>query len=62
MNRCDYIENIEKYCNKSFIFYPKNELLVGKDEPFKPLDINGVAVQIKPQQMNVKLRPREFSY
>ena len=58
MNRCDYIENIEKYCNKSFIFNPKNDFQIAKDDLFKPLDNNGVAVQIKPQQMNVKLRPR----
>jgi len=57
INRCDYIENIEKYCNKSFIFNPKNDYLILKDDLFKPLDINGVAVQVKPQQMNIKLRP-----
>ena len=29
-NRCDYVENIVKFCDKQFIFYPENELNVVK--------------------------------
>lgn len=56
--RCDYIENIEKYCSPEFIFNPKNDMEIKKDDMFKPLDTEGLAVQIKPQKLNVKLRPR----
>ena len=58
--RCDYMENIEKYCDPAFIFNPSNEEQIVKDDTFKPLDSEGLAVQIKPQQINVKLRPRNY--
>ncbi len=28
LNRCDYIENLVKYCDKEFIFYPENKYRV----------------------------------
>jgi integrin beta 1 len=56
-NRCDYIENVKKYCKKEFIYSPENSYKILNDEPFKPLDADGSAVQIKPQRINVKLRP-----
>ena len=62
MVRCDYVENIQKYCNDSFIFNPTNKLSIVKNEKFKPLDSNGLAVQIKPQKLSAKLRPRAFLY
>jgi hypothetical protein len=58
MSRCDYVENLHKYCDKEFIFDPKNEYRVLRDEPFKPLDADGSAVQIKPQRVTLKMRPR----
>jgi hypothetical protein len=58
MVRCDYLENIQKYCDQASIVNPSNQLHVIKDEPFKPLDADSLAVQIKPQRINVKLRPR----
>ena len=61
VSRCDYIENINKYCAKEFIFYPSNEFTVKKDESFKPLDTSGSAIQVKPQRIDVKLRPRMLS-
>lgn len=29
-NRCDYAENIAKYCDKEFIFNPENEIKIVK--------------------------------
>lgn len=59
LNRCDYYENIVKYCDKQFIFNPENEFKIRKDDSFKPLDSDGSAIQIKPQRVNLKLRPRK---
>ncbi len=28
LNRCDYIENLVKHCDKEFIFYPENKYRV----------------------------------
>lgn len=58
LNRCDYLENVLKYCDKEMVFYPENSYRVIRDEPFKPLDADGSAVQIKPQRVAIKLRPR----
>jgi len=57
--RCDYFENIVKYCDPEFIFNPKNNIDIQRDEKFKPLDSAGLAIQIKPQKLAVKLRPRK---
>lgn len=46
-----------KYCDKDKVFYPENKYRVDRDEPFKPLDSDGLAVQIKPQRVSLKLRP-----
>jgi hypothetical protein len=29
-NRCDFLENIAKYCDKQFIFYPENQVKTAK--------------------------------
>ena len=55
--RCDYAENIQRHCDPAFLFNPGNEQQIVKDAPFKPLDSLGLAVQIRPQQLSVKLRP-----
>lgn len=62
VSRCDYIDNINKYCDKEFIFYPENDFDIIKDEPFKPLDTSGSAIQVKPQRVDLKLRPRNCFY
>ena len=56
--RCNYLENIKNHCDSEFIYNPKNDQEVRKNNEFKPLDSDGLAVQIKPQKLTVKLRPR----
>lgn len=62
INRCDYLDNILKYCDKDKIFYPENSYQIVRNEPFKPLDADGSAVQIKPQRVTLKLRPRKAMF
>ena len=58
-SRCDYAENLARFCPAEFIYSPRNEQTIGRDEPFKSLDIeSGSAVQIKPQRVDFRLRPR----
>lgn len=61
INRCDYYENIVKFCDKEYIFNPENKYKVIKDDAFKPLDSDGSAVQIKPQRIDLKLRLRKLT-
>ncbi|CAG5121732.1 unnamed protein product [Candidula unifasciata] len=57
--RCDILRNLERRCPKNDISNPKSEITVKRDDAWTSGGLSAPPVQVKPQELELKLRPNE---